>query len=391
MRKYKVCVFTGTRAEYGLLRPLMALIRNDIGLSLQVIAAGMHLDSRFGSTFRQILRDGFSIDAKVHLPLADDSPVGLCRATSKALSGLSLAYSKLKPEAVVILGDRFEALAAAIAAAFMRIPIVHIHGGESTFGLIDEPIRHSITKMSWLHFTATEVYRSRVIQLGEHPRSVYNVGAIGIDNIHSMKLLSKEKLGQLIGMELGEKLAAVTFHPVTLEKEDPGMQFEELLKALKSFPELKLVITMPNADIGSQSIMELIKKFSAGNLGRAKVFSSLGQLGYLSLLKHSSLVIGNSSSGIIEAPSFRIPTVNIGDRQKGRIQSETVINCMPRAGSIKAAIHKALSNDFQACCAKAANPYGHGAVSVKILKVLKRELSRGVNLKKEFYDLKNVC
>ncbi|MDO8804531.1 MAG: UDP-N-acetylglucosamine 2-epimerase, partial [Elusimicrobiota bacterium] len=334
MKKIHICVFTGTRAEYGLLRPFMELVRNDKSLGLQIIVSGMHLSRKFGYTYREIVKDGFKIDYKAIMPVEGDSPLSLCSSVGAGLTAIARGYQKLKPDAVVILGDRFEALSAAIAAVFLRIPIIHLHGGESTFGLIDEPIRHAITKMSWLHFTSTEKYRNRVIQLGENPEMVFNVGAIGLDNIAGLNLLSRAELCKQLNIDLNSRIAAITFHPVTLDSESPGKQFSSLLDALQSFPEISPIFTMPNADPGNSEIVRLINEYVKKNGLRARAFTSLGQLRYLSLLKHSDIVIGNSSSGIIEAPSFFIPTVNIGDRQKGRVQGGTIINCFPRSLSI---------------------------------------------------------
>jgi len=388
MKKSRICVFTGTRAEYGLLRPLMARIRADKNLRLQVIASGMHLSAKFGSTYKEILKDGFTIGYKAFMPVEGDTPLELCSTVSAGLTAIGRAYHKLKPDAVVILGDRFEALSAAIAAVFLRVPIIHLHGGESTFGLIDEPIRHSITKMSWLHFTSTETYRNRVIQLGENPKMVFNTGAIGLDNIASMKLLSRKELSNQLKMDLSGKLAAITFHPVTLDSESPGKQFSALLEALDSFPEFKLIFTMPNADPGNREIVKLIEHYVLKNPSKARAFASLGQLRYLSLLKHAAIVLGNSSSGLIEAPSFLIPTVNIGDRQKGRVQGPSVINCPPQRTAIVSAIKKGLSRGFAEKCLAAKNPYGAGNTAPKILRAIKNSLRGSVDLKKVFYDLK---
>lgn len=387
MKKKRVCVFTGTRAEYGLLRPLMARIKADKNLRLQVIAAGMHLSRKFGHTYKEILRDGFKIDYKASIPLADDSSLGLCSSVSAGLVNIGRAYAKLNPDAVIILGDRFEALSAAIAAVFFKVPVVHLHGGESTFGLIDEPIRHSITKMSWLHFTSTGEYRKRVIQLGENPDTVFNVGAVGLDNIKSMKLLSRKELLRQLQLPRDSRIAAVTFHPVTLDRESPARQFSRLLGALDSFPGLKLVFTMPNADPGNRAIVKLIERYVRRNPLRTRAFSSLGQLRYLSLLKHAEIVIGNSSSGIIEAPSFFTPTVNIGDRQKGRVHGDTVIDCPARVNSIVSAMEKGLSASFHEHCRNLKNPYGDGKTSARIMEILKRSLNSEIDLMKVFHDL----
>ncbi|OGS08960.1 MAG: UDP-N-acetyl-D-glucosamine 2-epimerase, UDP-hydrolysing [Elusimicrobia bacterium RIFOXYA12_FULL_51_18] len=388
MRRFKICVFTGTRAEYGLLRPLMRLIRADKDSLLQVIASGTHLSPKFGLTYREILKDGFKIDMKARMRVGNDSPAGLCAAMSDGLVSIARAYDRLGPDAVVILGDRFEALSAAIASVLMRIPIIHLHGGESTFGVIDESIRHSITKMSWLHFTSTEKYRKRVIQLGEEPSRVFKVGAVGLDSVRTLKLLEKPDLERRLGIVFDGPVAAVTFHPATLESGSAGEQFLALLNALDLFPDLKLVFTMPNADTGRGEIVKLVKRYVRANSKRARAFISLGQLGYLSLLKHAAIVIGNSSSGIIEAPSFRIPTVNIGDRQRGRVQGPTVIDCAPRSADIAAAIKRGLTIGFLKKCGVSKNPYGDGKASPRIFAVLKARIRKGADLKKVFYDLR---
>jgi len=365
----------------------MERIRADKSVHLRVIASGMHLSRKFGHTYKEIIKDGFKVDYKAAMPVENDSPSGLCAAVSAGLVSIARAYEKLKPDAVIILGDRFEALSAAIAAVFLKVPIVHLHGGESTFGLIDESIRHSITKMSWLHFTSAETYRNRVIQLGEDPKTVFNVGAIGLDNITSMNLLSRAELSRQLKLGLDGKIAAVTFHPVTLDLEPPRKQFSALLDSLDLFPELKLVFTMPNADPGNATIVKLIKRYVRKYPLRARAFTSLGQLRYLSLLKHAAVVVGNSSSGIIEAPSFFVPTVNIGDRQKGRVQGGTVINCLPSVPAISAAIEKGLSKKFKEQCSNLRNPYGDGKTSMRILKILRENIKRRINLMKVFYDL----
>ena len=384
----KVCVFTGTRAEYGLLRPLMEALRKDANIRLQVIASGMHLSPEFGLTVREIEKDGFEIQEKVEILLSSDSPVGLCKSMGLGLIGFSEALERLKPDVLVILGDRFEAFAVASSAMICRIPIAHIHGGEATEGLIDEPIRHAVTKMSHLHFTSTERYRQRVIQLGESPDRVFNVGALGLDNIAGMDLPGRTELEEKIGLSLQGDYALITFHPVTLEKNTAQGQFQEILDALSSRKDLRLVFTKANADTEGRIINRMIDRYCAEHPERAKGFTSLGQFLYRSAMKHAAVVVGNSSSGIIEAPSFHVPTIDIGDRQKGRIATRSIIRCRPVEKEITEALDKALSNDFRETARRAQNPYEKLGTTQTIKDVLVRFELKNI-LKKSFYDLAN--
>ncbi|MFA5240437.1 MAG: UDP-N-acetylglucosamine 2-epimerase [Phycisphaerae bacterium] len=385
--KKTICVFTGTRAEYGLLKPLMDRINKDRDWNFQILVSGMHLSAEFGLTYKEIEKDGFKISEKVKILTNSDSIADISKSIGTGISGYSQALGRLRPDLIIILGDRFEALAAAIAALIARIPIVHIGGGEATYGLIDEAIRHSITKMSLLHFTSTEEYRQRVVQLGESPRRVFNVGAIGIDNILGMKLLTRPELERSLDFNLGEKSALVTFHPVTLEDNTAKYQVTELLKALDACRGLKIIFTKPNADPGGRIIIKLIDAYVRRSPNKAVAFSSLGQLRYLSCLKNVNLVIGNSSSGIIEAPSLKIPTVNIGDRQKGRIRAMSVIDVKPESGQISKAIQKALSPEFSKFCKTVSNPYGKGGTAEKIYRLIKRHISSLKDIKKTFYAI----
>ena len=329
MKQRKVCVVTGTRAEYGLLRWVMEEIRESASLELQVIATGMHLSPEFGLTYRDIEADGFRIDRKVEMLLSADTPSGISKSMGVAMIGFADAYDQLRPDLLLVLGDRYEILAAVTAAMIAQVPIAHLHGGETTEGAFDEAIRHSITKMSHLHFVAAEEYRKRVIQLGENPDRVFQVGGLGIDNIHRLPLLSREALEEALDFSLGERNLLITFHPVTLEQNSSLKQMKELLTALKLQERTKLILTMPNADTEGRVLFGMIEEFVRQNPERAKAFTSLGQLRYLSCLQHVDAVIGNSSSGLAEAPSFRIGTVNIGDRQQGRLKAESVIDCNP--------------------------------------------------------------
>jgi len=386
MKTRKILVVTGTRAEYGLMRWIIQYLNDDPEIELQLVVTGMHLSPEFGLTYKNILDDKFIIQRKVEILLSSDTPIGLSKSMGLGMISFSEVYEDLKPDIILVLGDRFEIFSAVSAAMVSRIPVAHIHGGEATEGLIDEPIRHSITKMSHIHFTATEEYKSRVIQLGEQPRNVFNTGTPGLDNIHHLKLLDRRSFEKSIGFEIGEKCFLVTFHPVTLEYNTSNNQFDELLKALDSFKDFRIIFTFPNADTDGRVIVEKINKYTAENPGRAIAFNSLGQLRYLSALQYVDMVIGNSSSGLTEVPSFKIPTVNIGDRQKGRSKAKSVLDCLPTSASITAAINSCLQDDFQKMLNSVENPYGIGGASQKIVDILKSINLQGI-LKKEFYNL----
>lgn len=380
---------TGTRAEYGLLYWLLKEIQADPDLILQIIATGMHLSPEFGNTYRVIEEDGFIIDARVEMLLSSDTPVGVTKSIGLGIIGFADAFERLRPDIVVLLGDRFEILAAAQAAMVARIPIAHLHGGEATEGLIDEAIRHAVTKMAHLHFVAAEPYRKRILQMGEQPERVVIAGAIGLDNIKRLKLLSREELEQSIGFSLGTSFFLVTYHPVTLNSSGPRKAMEELLKSLDAFPDVRIVFTKPNADTDGRLICAMIDAYAALHSSRVVAVTSLGQVRYLSALAHTAMVIGNSSSGIIEAPAFHKPTINIGDRQKGRLRAGTVIDCAERSEAITAAIQYALSPVFQEQLKSATSPYGYGNASVVIKECLKRADLDGI-LRKSFYDMKGM-
>jgi GDP/UDP-N,N'-diacetylbacillosamine 2-epimerase (hydrolysing) len=381
----KICVFTGTRAEYGLLKPLMDGIEKDEELRLQLFVSGMHLSPEFGATYREIEKDGFRINEKVEILLSSDTAVGLSKSVGLGLISFSEVYKRLKPDAVVILGDRFEAFAAAAAAMISRIPIAHLHGGEAPFGLFDEAIRHCITKMSHLHFTSTESYRQRVIQLGEDPRRVFNVGAIGLDNIVGLELLTKEELEKDLNFKFNKHNLLVTFHPVTLEENTSGKQFGSLLAVLDNLSDTHIIFTRANADTDGRIINEMIGQYVSANGQKSMVFTSMGQLRYLSTMQYVDAVVGNSSSGIIEAPSFRIATVNIGDRQKGRIEAKSIIDCKPEERDIRQAIERIYTEEFRRSLNGFVNPYGDGNAAKKIKKILKCYDLQNI-LKKSFYD-----
>lgn len=380
----KICVVTGTRAEYGLLYWLMKEIQTDSDLQLQLIVTGMHLSPEFGLTYKTIEEDGFFIDEKVEMLLSSDTPVGIAKSIGLGVIGIADALDRLKPDIMVALGDRYEILAAAQAALVAKIPVAHIHGGETTEGAIDESIRHAITKMSHLHFVAAEPYRTRIIQLGEHPDTVYNVGALGIENIKRLQLLDKIQLEQSINFELGTTCFLVTYHPATLGAASPQTAMQALLDALDLFPDAKIVFTKPNSDTDGRILGQMIDEYALHNKGRVAVFTSMGQVRYLSALQLVDAVIGNSSSGIIEAPACNTPTVNIGDRQSGRLKASSIIDCLETTASIVAAIKKALSLQFRDETKRGVSPYGYGESASHIKDRLKQAK---LSCTKRFYDL----
>ena len=385
MIRRKICVVTGTRAEYGLLYWLMKGIDTDPELELQIIATGMHLSSEFGNTYQQIESDGFVIDKKVDIELSSDSEVGISRSMGLGMIGFANAFNDLKPDLCIVLGDRFEIFSAVSAAMIAKIPMAHLHGGEATEGLIDEPIRHSITKMSHIHFVAAKEYKNRVIQLGEQPDRVFNVGGLGIDNINKLKLLSKEEFENIINFNLGTKNLLVTFHPVTLETLTSEVQFKELLDSLDELQNTKIIFTKANSDTDGRVINKMIEDFVASR-NNTVAFTSMGQLNYLSALQFMDAVVGNSSSGLLEAPSFNIGTIDIGDRQKGRIKADSVISCSPKKEDINKSLKKLYSKGFQNIVKNVKNPYGSGGASQKIISIIK-DINLEEILKKPFYDL----
>jgi len=384
----KICVVTGSRAEYGLLYWLMKEIQDDSALELQVIVTGMHLSPEFGLTWKQVEQDGFIIHRKVEMLLSSDTPVGISKSIGLGVIGFADALECLQPDVLVVLGDRFEIFAACQATMTHRIPIAHIHGGEITEGAVDDAIRHAITKMSHLHFTATESYRRRVIQLGEQPQRIFNVGAPGLDNIFRLQLLDKPQLEQAIGFKLGKRNLLVTFHPVTLENATAASQFGNLLKALDCFDDSHIIFTLPNADADGRVIIDMIEQYRQRFPERIASFVSLGSLRYLSALKYMDAVVGNSSSGLIEAPAFKIGTINVGDRQKGRLCADSVIHCEPEVDAIVQAFNRLFSEKFQESLKTVENPYGNSGASAEIKELLKSQSLDGL-LKKSFYDLGN--
>jgi GDP/UDP-N,N'-diacetylbacillosamine 2-epimerase (hydrolysing) len=385
--KRKICVFTGTRAEYGLLKGLMDEIKKDSQLKLQILVSGMHLSSEFGLTYKEIERDGFVIDEKVKILSASDTSCAINSSIGLGFIKFGESYARLKPDIVVVLGDRFETFAAAASAMVSGISIAHISGGETTLGAIDEAFRHSITKMSHLHVTATEEYRKRVIQLGEEPDRVFNVGAIGLDRIRKTMLLDKEDLERELRFRFARRNLLVTFHPVTLERDTSKEQFANLLGELDRLEDTRLIFTKANADTYGRVINRMIDSYASKNSRKAAAFASMGQIEYLSCMQFVDAVVGNSSSGIVEAPSFRIATIDIGDRQKGRITSDSVIWCPPTRSGIRGALKRLYSARFKNTLKDVINPFDSGRdTSRQIRDILKRHRLDNI-LKKRFHDI----
>ncbi|MEW7009880.1 UDP-N-acetylglucosamine 2-epimerase [Lentilitoribacter sp. EG35] len=380
-----VCVVTGTRADYGLLRWVMSGIKKSSDLQLQLIATGSHLSPEYGSTYKDIENDGFIIDKKIDILLSSDSAASITKSIGLATFGFADALSLLQPDLLLLLGDRYEIFAAATAAMIAGIPIAHLHGGEATEAAYDEAFRHSITKMSNLHFVAAEPYLRRVLQLGEHPESVFQVGGLGIDSIKRLKLLSRVELEQSLSFKLGIKNLLVTFHPSTLNLGSAEKQTEELLAALDALHDTHIIFTSPNADTENHKIKDMLQKF-VSKRSTAKLFNSLGQCRYFSAIEQCDAVVGNSSSGLIEVPSFYKGTVNIGDRQKGRIKADSVIDCEPERESIRSAIESAYGDNFQKKLVSVKNPYGNGGASDRIIEILEQRDFRE-NMKKTFQDI----
>lgn len=384
--KRTICVVTGTRAEYGLLYWILKGIQASIDLELKIIATGMHLSPEFGLTYKQIESDGFLIDRKVEMLLSSDTSTAIIKSIGLGMIGFADAYKELEPDLLLVLGDRFEIFSAVSAAMIAQIPVAHLHGGETTEGAFDEAFRHSITKMSHIHFTSTEEYRNRVVQLGEQPKHVFNVGAVGIDSIKRLKLLSKKELEEAIGFTLGKQNLLVTFHPVTLEKATAESQFKNILRALDELEETHLIFTKSNADTDGRIINRMIDDYVSMRQEKAVVHTSLGQLRYLSTIQYMDGVVGNSSSGIIEVPSFKVGTVNIGDRQLGRIKVASIIDCKPSYEGVQSALSKLFSGDFKKQIKSTVSPYGDGGVSEKIIHHIREIPLQGI-VKKTFYNL----
>lgn len=381
----KICFVTGTRAEYGLLSRLMRLVKEDKNLRLQVIATNMHLMPEYGETYKEIEKDGFTIDKKVYMHKPSDDAHGIILSMAEEMQGMNDALSELKPDILVLLGDRYEILVAAQVALIHRIPIAHIHGGEVTEGAFDDAIRHSVTKMSSLHFTSCEEYRHRVIQMGEQPSRVFDVGSLGVENIKAVPLMTKDELEASLDFKIDTQTILVTYHPVTLGG-DPAKDIREFLDALDQFKELKVIFTMPNSDTGRDAIALAVENYVQKHSNSAKAYTSLGLKRYLSTLQFVKVAVGNSSSGIIEVPSFGIPTLNIGDRQKGRLASKSVVNCGTSKDEVIAGLKLCLSEEMQKAAKTYENPYAKPDTANLIYQELKNVELAGLNLK-TFYDL----
>lgn len=386
---HNICVVTGTRAEYHILFPLLRKLQDADQYNLKLAVTGSHLSEKYGNTYKDIENDGIEIAVKIPILSDDDSITEINTAMSRAIMGFDKFFSETIIDLVVVLGDRYELLSAAIAAMNHRIPIAHINGGDTTEGAIDECIRHSITKMSTIHFPSCESYRKRVIQLGENPERVFNVGSLGVENTLRIKKMNREELSNSLKFDLSGRFAVLTFHSVTLESDTAGHEFQQLLNSLDDFPDLKIIFTKSNADTGGLLINQMIDEYAEKHSDRSVAVFSLGLVRYLSALSMADVVIGNSSSGIYETPTFAVPTVNIGDRQKGRIQANNIINCRAEHKDISTSIEKAMSKEFRKEVQNTVNPYGDGNTSQRIMEKLDYYFGHPDNfkLKKSFYDL----
>jgi len=389
MNMKTICFFTGTRAEYGLLRPLMKAIAASPDAHLRTLVTGTHLAESSGSTWREIEADGIPIDERVEVLLDGGTDASVCTAMGLGIMRYAEALKRLAPDLLVVLGDRFEALAVAAAATVCRVPVAHIHGGELTLGAMDDAFRHAITKMSHLHFTSTEAYRRRVIQLGEEPSRVLNVGALGVENIRTLPLVGRREVEQRLDLAPGQPYFLVTFHPATLDAQPPREQLAALLGALEAFPEYMYLFTGANADPGGGELNRLLAVSAQAQPGRFRFCMSLGATLYLSAARAAAAVVGNSSSGIIEIPSLGVPTVDIGNRQQGRIRGDSVIHCAPDTAAIHAAIATAIGDDFRSRAAAASNPYDRPGTSRLIANCLLAS-DAGALLNKVFYDLQSA-
>lgn len=382
-----ISIFTATRAEYGLLKPIIKKLMQVDEFDIRILVSGAHLSSEFGYTYKEIENDGFKIDKKIDMLLSSDSSSSISKSMGLAIISFADYFCELKPDLLMVLGDRYEVLSVSIAAMNEKIPIAHLYGGEKTQGAVDDAIRHAITKLSYIHFTSTKEYKNRVIQLGEEPSRVYEVGAIGIENILNEKLLSRKELEKSLNTKLSKIYAVATYHPVTLETNTSENQIRQLLDVCINQKNIDFIFTKANADENGRKINNILDEYSIYE--NIKVYSSLGMKMYLSALKYATFVIGNSSSGILEAPSFKIATINIGDRQKGRLRASSVIDIENDKKSIQEAIKLATSEDFKKRLKNTINPYGNGKTSSKIVDIIKQYMiGNKINLKKEFYDIK---
>ena len=391
MKKKKICILTATRAEFGLLKPIIEKLKNINEFDVRIVVTGMHLSPEFGLTYQEIEANGMEIDRKIEILLSADTPSSVSKSMGLAIISFADYFSELQPDLLLVLGDRYESLAVAIVAMNARIPIAHLYGGDISEGAVDDVVRHAITKMSYLHFTATEDHRRRVIQMGESPDRVFFVGAMSVENSRNVKRLTREELQKEIGFywkQDTEKMAVVTFHPVTLEDSTAKQQVQNLLDALDAFKFLKIIFTKANADTGGRIINQMIDEYAEKHPEKCKVFTSLGQVRYLSAIAVADVVIGNSSSGLSEVPTFHVPTVNIGDRQRGRMCGKTVISCGTEEQNIREAVSMALSDQFRELISDAENPYGKEGTSDAIVDIIAEYLKKNAfELKKSFFDV----
>ena len=381
----RICVVTGSRADYGLLRRLMLLLREDQAFELQVLATGTHLAPSFGLTVQEISADGLPVDARVEILLDADTAIGISKSMGLGLIGFADVYARLRPDLLLVLGDRFEIFSAVAAAHVARIPVAHIHGGELTEGAFDDALRHAITKMSQLHFVATDSYRNRVIQLGEQPERVFNVGGLGVDAIAHSSLMDRTTLEMSLGYSFGKKNLLITFHPATLSLNDAEIEMRELLAALTELQDTHLIFTLPNADTQGRALGQLVRDFVKQH-PRALAYTSLGQQRYLSCLAQVDGVVGNSSSGLLEAPALKKGTINIGNRQNGRLLATSVINCAPERCAIATSLAHLYTPAFQASLVNIEHPYGKPGASERIQQHLHR-IDWATLSEKRFYDL----
>jgi GDP/UDP-N,N'-diacetylbacillosamine 2-epimerase (hydrolysing) len=384
--KKKIYIVTGSRADYGLMQILINKFHKDKDIKLKIFVTGMHLSSNFGNTYREIIQDGFRIEKKVKILNSSDTPTAISKSTGLGIMRFAPLFDVTKPDLLVVLGDRYEILSAVIAANFHQIPVAHIGGGDTTLGAVDEWIRHSITKMSWLHFVSNPLSKKRVIQLGENPKRVFITGGLGVDRLMNIKLLSKKLIEKKMKFKFNKKNILITYHPVTLEKNTSASQFKEILSTVSKLKDTKLIFTYPNSDTFGKIIINMIKKFVSSKKYDSIKFSSMGHINYLSVLKNVDCILGNSSSGLIEAPSIKIPTINIGDRQKGRLKANSVIDSKPVESLITKSITKIYSKKFRRNLKYTRNPYEYKNSSHKIYRIIKNTIIP-FELKKLFYDL----
>lgn len=383
----KICIVTATRAEYGLLKPVIDKVYHLERAELSLVVTGMHLSPEFGLTYKEIEQDGYPIDRYIEMLMSSDTSVGVTKSMGVALIGFADYFLDCRPDIVVILGDRYEMLMVATAAMMAGIPIAHLHGGEKTEGAVDEAVRHAISKMSHLHFTSTEEYRRRVIQLGEQPECVHNVGALGVENVRQINLLSKEELEYQMKIHFTTPTIMITYHPVTLESFTAEEQFAAILAVIDKYKDISVIFTKANADTDGRVINHMIDDYVTKNNNRCRAYASLGQVGYLSTLQYVDVVLGNSSSGLIEVPSFHIPTVNVGSRQRGRVCAKSVIHCGNSEEEIESALKLALSEEFRSKLIDIDNPYEGKETSERIVKIICQCLEQGIEMKKTFYDI----